>query len=394
MTDLLVLDAGRHLASSSDDHTIRLWDPLSPPTHYPSRDEDGQSTTAPRRPAATRNVPVTAMATDLQSTWVATGDTAGVIAVRGLVSGTVRHALRAHAGDIVAMAPSPDGRWIATAGADGQTRIVPLVEGALSSNIPLQAQHLTVTPDGNWLIVADTDGVTHVVNPTTGRDRDTFAGNHSRITALRCTPGPQILTGDAEGTLQVSDLFRKSRTVGCAVGSIAGIAVSVPMNSLVVVGPHGWASHPLNESENPAPPAARGHHSGVVAAALDESRGLLATAEHDGVVRLWDIATGDLLRELIGHDRPARAVAYGPGDAWLASAGEDGTVRIWDPGTGNALAAIRVDARLQWLAVCGDRIVAAGDRGPYVFTLHQPPRVEIDLRTTISLTADTPARRP
>lgn len=393
VTDLIALDAGRHLASSSDDHTIRLWDPSSPPTHYPSRDEDGQSTSTPRRPAATRNVPVTAMATDLQSTWVATGDTAGVIAVRGLVSGTVRHALRAHAGDIVAMAPSPDGRWIATAGADGQTRIVPLVEGALSSNLPLQAQHLTVTPDGNWLIVADTDGVTHVVNPTTGRDRDTFAGNHSRITALRCTPGPQILTGDAEGTLQVSDLFRTSRTVRCAVGSIAGIAVSVPMNVLVVVGPHGWQSHPLNESDNPAPPAAHGHHSGVVAAALDESQGLLATAEHDGVVRLWDIATGGLLRELIGHHRTARAVAYGPGDAWLASAGEDGTVRIWDPGTGNALAAIRVDARLQWLAVCGDRIVAAGDRGPYVFTLHQPPRVEIDLRPTMSLPADTPARR-
>ncbi len=60
----------------------------------------------------------------------------------------------------------------------------------------------------------------------------------------------------------------------------------------------------------------------------------VASAGADGVVRVWDPATGHVLRTLPGHQGAAHAVAFSPDGKTLASAGEDGTVRTWDVTTG------------------------------------------------------------
>ena len=65
---------------------------------------------------------------------------------------------------------------------------------------------------------------------------------------------------------------------------------------------------------------------------------LLATADGDGTVRLWDPATG----RAVGRPLPAdggsgvgvSGVAFSPDGKLLATADGDGTVRLWDPATG------------------------------------------------------------
>ncbi|TWP48468.1 WD40 repeat domain-containing protein [Lentzea tibetensis] len=56
----------------------------------------------------------------------------------------------------------------------------------------------------------------------------------------------------------------------------------------------------------------------------------LASAGRDGVVRIWDPATGGPLASLEGHQGAITALAAAADGSWLASAGEDRTVRIWD----------------------------------------------------------------
>lgn len=73
-----------------------------------------------------------------------------------------------------------------------------------------------------------------------------------------------------------------------------------------------------------------------------DGRMLLAAAYGDGVVRLWDPATGQLHGEpLRGHAGVVGAVCVVPvGDRMLlASAGHAGTVRLWDPANGEAVGA-------------------------------------------------------
>jgi WD40 repeat protein len=56
---------------------------------------------------------------------------------------------------------------------------------------------------------------------------------------------------------------------------------------------------------------------------------LLASASHDGTVRLWDPATGEAVAVLDAHPGGASAVAWSPDGATLASAGRDGVLKLW-----------------------------------------------------------------
>jgi WD40 repeat protein len=66
-----------------------------------------------------------------------------------------------------------------------------------------------------------------------------------------------------------------------------------------------------------------------------------ATGGTDGMVRLWQAATGQLQRILVGHEQRVTILAWSPGDKILASGSDDTTVRLWDPTTGKLLATLR-----------------------------------------------------
>jgi hypothetical protein len=56
---------------------------------------------------------------------------------------------------------------------------------------------------------------------------------------------------------------------------------------------------------------------------------LLAMSGEDGVVDLWETATGGAVLVLRGHARPVRALAFAPDGRRLISGGADGTALVW-----------------------------------------------------------------
>jgi hypothetical protein len=61
---------------------------------------------------------------------------------------------------------------------------------------------------------------------------------------------------------------------------------------------------------------------------------LLATAHLDGSVRVWDAATGRLVRKYAGDRGQGRKLAFSPDGLWLAAGGNDTTVSLREPLTG------------------------------------------------------------
>jgi WD40 repeat protein len=70
---------------------------------------------------------------------------------------------------------------------------------------------------------------------------------------------------------------------------------------------------------------------------------LMIEPEEDNTLRIWDVDTGKLLREMRGHTHTISSIAYAPNGRRAVTASFDRSVRLWDVETGRELS--RVDGQ-------------------------------------------------
>ena len=79
-----------------------------------------------------------------------------------------------------------------------------------------------------------------------------------------------------------------------------------------------------------------GHTASVNALALSPDGRFLVSGSEDVTLKIWDTATGNVLRTLSGHDQAVLAAAISPDGRLIASGGADQTVRVWNVVTGQS----------------------------------------------------------
>jgi hypothetical protein len=109
--------------------------------------------------------------------------------------------------------------------------------------------------------------------------------------------------------------------------------------------------------------AFEGHTDAVRSLALSPDGKLALSGGQDQTLRLWDIATGRLLRTFEGHDAAINSVAFSPDGTRILSASDDRTVRLWETSTGKELSRLKghLDrVRAVVFAPNGKRAMSAG----------------------------------
>ncbi|KAB8333481.1 WD40 repeat domain-containing protein [Scytonema tolypothrichoides VB-61278] len=76
------------------------------------------------------------------------------------------------------------------------------------------------------------------------------------------------------------------------------------------------------------------HTNPVISVSVSQDGKTLASASADGIIKLWDIFTGEEKTTDMGHNDPVSSVAFSPDGKTLASASWDKTIKLWDVATG------------------------------------------------------------
>jgi RNA polymerase sigma factor (sigma-70 family) len=259
--------------------------------------------------------------------------------------GTVRFR---HGNGIQAIALSPDGKTLATAGGDdgfptiqlmdtktGRIRFV-IRDTSNASGFSSGRCFLAFSPDGKYLASGGLDGTARIYDGVTFKETARFSDGNGAVHSVSFSPDSKTLATAGEEKVHLWDLkSRKQLWSQMIRGSYAVFAPDGKSIAVLARGRTGILA--LLDREKGEEQQTFNQGSEIVRVAFSPDGKRLAIAGHTEV-RLWDVTTGKEQRILQHPLDPKRdyvgAVVFSPDGKLLATGSSDSHIRLWEAATG------------------------------------------------------------
>lgn len=157
--------------------------------------------------------------------------------------------------------------------------------------------------------------------------------HNSRVTGLAlCSDHVHALSCSRDRCIFVWDL-RQEKHVASNVQRMGGInAVALHPNNrnMLSVGQEKKVTFWELNKPDPVRMISPAHDGEALCIAVSSNGKVAASGGTDDMVKLWDVATGQLLAEGVGHSGHIYGLKFSPDDRQLVSVGADGNALVWN----------------------------------------------------------------
>jgi len=243
---------------------------------------------------------------------------------------------------VEALALSPDGRIAALGSKDEEVHVFDAETGAAMRALrghSKAVEGVAFSPDGSLLASGSVDRSVRLWDVATGAERARLSGHASTVRGLSFSPdGQRLVTGSSDGTLREWDvnaiLARRERfELGAAVYDLAispdGATLAAGLDDGRVV---------LLDSDDGAVLQTLGGDAGWIAATDFTADGALVLGAGESSLRVWRVATGELVSTCTGGQKGCDGAAFSPDGTRFVAGARDRTARVYDVETGDQIA--------------------------------------------------------
>ena len=262
-----------------------------------------------------------------------------------------------HTAGVLNVAISSDGKLALSAGRDKTIRLWDVAGGQQVRSfegVTEEPWGVAFSPDGSRALSGGMDKAVRLWDVTTGKETASFSGHTDGVFRVAFSPdGRWALSGGRDKTVRLWEVETRKQLRSFEGHESAVLAVAFsPDGHWAVSGSGNDATVRLWDVETGQEVRQfDGHTEAITSVAFSPDSRLALTGSADRTMRLWDVATGRQLRSL-SHPTGVCCVAISPDgrlavsgsgskttpDGGTAPAGHDYTVRLWDLASGQVLA--------------------------------------------------------